>query len=247
MLIDAILLGGGEGKRFNSSIPKQFLELFSKPLLIYTIEAIFKIYPIRKIILIVPQKWINLTRSLVSKYFSESEHTIVIASGGNSRLESARCAIRVIRHGVSPDRLLIHDLCRCFLSNSFMARIREKIVDTSFMGWVPVIPISDTLKAVKNNLIIGTLDRTNLVRVQTPQIFDYNIYSEICFKIPEMKISACTDDASIFEHFAYPIGIFEGDHTNIKLTYPSELDILKMFLKVSNRTCDLESDMTFTV
>ncbi len=245
MIVDSILLGGGEGKRFNSSFPKQFLELSSKPVFVHTIEAVRKIYPFRKIIVVVPENWFDLATNFFLKYFSKIKEQFEIIVGGNSRLESAKSGINAINKLTPPQRLFVHDMCRCYLSESFIGRIREKLLDTSFVGWVPVIPVTDTLKILKDNKVYKTVDRSNMVRVQTPQIFDYSVYSEI-FKISS-DFSGFTDDASIFEYFGYQIGVFDGEYTNIKLTYPSELDILELLLKTNSRKCELESDMIFTV
>jgi 2-C-methyl-D-erythritol 4-phosphate cytidylyltransferase len=140
--------------------------------------------------------------------------------------------------------VLIHDACRPYLSRAFLGRIRERILDRSCGAWVPVVPVVETLKRVEKARVVETVDRGSVHRVQTPQIFEYDVIRSLAEKA-KGTAHTFTDDASLCEAEGIPVGVFEGDIRNVKLTYDFELETLHTLLETPCKAAP-ESDTTYT-
>jgi len=114
---------------------------------------------------------------------------------------------------------------------------------------VPVVPVVETLKRIEQERVVETLDRQVIHRVQTPQIFEYTVIRGLSEKVRQNRELQFTDDASLCEYYGIPVGAFEGDLRNIKLTYEFELAALKQFIQLreTEEKCDSASDTTSTV
>src|SRR5207245_2854481 len=119
-------------------------------------------------------------------------------------------------------------------------------------AWIPVVPVTETLKRVENQQVVETVDRSQVQRVQTPQIFEYTVIRSLMEQARDLKGTLFTDDASLCEYYGIPVGTFEGDVQNLKLTYQFELETLRSFFKdgvgprETAHACAPESDTTFT-
>ena len=135
-----------------------------------------------------------------------------------------------------------------FLAQDFLARLFNAVEDRSYAAWIPVVPVSDTLKRVANQTVVETVDRTQVQRVQTPQVFEYSVIRSLHQKAGDLGNNAFTDDASLCEYYGIPVGTFKGDIRNIKLTYEFEQKTLRLILNEGERElpCESESDTTFT-
>lgn len=232
MTVDAVLLGGGIGRRFSdraSSLPKQFQVVEDAPVFIHTLRVFQKIKGLRKFIVVMPEEYLARTRETIREYFGD-DHSISVMAGGERRQDSARLALQAMSDDV-PDRVLIHDLCRPCLSPAFLRRIAEHTNDRAYAAWIPVVPVVETLKRVEGNRVAETVDRSLVHRVQTPQIFHYPTILELSVKSLDESSINFTDDASLCEYYGVPVGVFEGDLRNLKLTYDFELGALTSWLK----------------
>ncbi|NDG27015.1 MAG: hypothetical protein EB120_07565 [Proteobacteria bacterium] len=123
-----------------------------------------------------------------------------------------------------------------------LQEVQNRLSHPNPQAWIPVVPVVETVKRVKHDQVVETLDRSQLFRVQTPQIFDFSQIASLfeqLRKSPDRNFTF-TDDASILEHFNIKVGTFPGDERNIKLTYEFELDILRYNLlsNTRNPSCD---------
>jgi hypothetical protein len=111
-----------------------------------------------------------------------------------------------------------------------------------------VIPVVDTLKRVKDQQVVETVDRSLVHRVQTPQIFEFTLIRSLMDRIKDLAELNFTDDASLCEYYGIPVGVFKGDVRNIKLTYDFEIETLQGVLAEAKRvkTCAPASATTFT-
>ena len=231
-LTDAILLAAGTGSRYSQSLPKQFHLLEEKPVFVWSLLHLAKSVPLRKIWLVVSQEHMALTRALLEK-FSPKEvlGKTQLVLGGPQRQDSSLNALQAIqRIDPHPHSVLIHDACRPYISSSLAKGIREHIGLKDKKGWIPVIPVTETLKKVEHNLVKETINRLGIFRVQTPQIFCFSTLID-CFLLakntPEISF---TDDASVLELFGKEVGTFPGDERNIKLTYEKDSEFIKPHL-----------------
>ena len=214
MRVCALVPNGGSGARMKTTIPKQYLELNNKPVLIHTLNILDKAECINEIILISDKKYIEKSHSLIKKYNIRKVSRIVC--GGKTRQESVYNGLMSIKN--IPDIILIHDAVRPFITQEL---IDESIKTAHKYGAAVIgLPLFDTIKLVKDNCIEKTVDRTNLWRVQTPQTFRYSLIKTAYQKANKNKFSG-TDDASLVEELNHPVRIVPGSEGNIKLTLPS--------------------------
>ncbi len=249
--MDAILVGGGIGKRFSegsdsvSFVPKQFQRLGNSPVFIHALRSLHRLDCFRQFIVVVPESYLGLAKEQLESFFPELD--AVLIAGGSQRQDSSRLALEAVeRMTPLPTRVAIHDACRPYLSQVFLERIRTALHDRSFGAWVPVVPVVDTLKRVENHQVTETVDRNLVQRVQTPQIFEYGMIRSLMERAKSEDGVSFTDDASLCEYYGIPVGVFEGDVRNIKLTYDHEISVLQNILERSETTCEPESDTTFT-
>jgi 2-C-methyl-D-erythritol 4-phosphate cytidylyltransferase/2-C-methyl-D-erythritol 2,4-cyclodiphosphate synthase len=234
---DLILLGGGQSERFRAdapeaSVPKQFQRLGDAPVFIHALRAFLSIGCFRQAIFAVPEAHEPVAQELIEEYLGDERRTLLrVVHGGTRRQDSSRIALEAAAElSPAPTRVVIHDACRPFLGPEFRERIREKLYDRSFGAWIPTIPVVDTLKRVESGQVVETVDRAVLQRVQTPQIFDFELIRGLAERAQrESPDRTFTDDASLCEDFGTPVGTFLGDPRNIKLTYRFELDTLRLF------------------
>lgn len=235
---DLILLGGGQSERFRaesddeSSTPKQFQILGDAPVFIHALRAFLSLGCFRQAIFAVPHEHEPLAQELMDEYLREERKALLrVVHGGARRQDSSRIALEAAAElEPAPTRVVIHDACRPFLSPEFRERIREKLYDRSFPAWIPTVPVVDTLKRVEEGQVVETVDRGALQRVQTPQIFDFELIRGLADRVDqEAPERVFTDDASLCEDFQTPVGTFLGDPRNLKLTYRFELDTLRLF------------------
>ncbi len=241
LTMDAILLGGGTGSRFASSAsakpetqPKQFQMLGNAPVFVHALRSLIALDCFRQIILTTPKASIGQTEELLDTYVVPSKSTVIrVIAGGETRQESSFLALEAVEAlNPIPDRVLIHDACRPYLSAPFMERVRACLLDRAYGAWVPVVPVVETLKRIEQERVVETLDRQVIHRVQTPQIFEYTVIRELSDKVRQNPELQFTDDASLCEYYGIPVGAFEGDLRNIKLTYEFELAALKQFIQL---------------
>jgi 2-C-methyl-D-erythritol 4-phosphate cytidylyltransferase len=253
LTIDAILLGAGLGRRFSdglsskeASVPKQFQLLNEVPVFIHPLLSLLSLGCFRQVIITVPKAYQSLAMEQVEKQVPILHRDKVrIVIGGERRQDSSRIALEAIEETHSlPDRVLIHDACRAYLSEELLQNIKNSLYDRSYGAWIPVVPVVDTLKRVENHQVVETIDRNIVHRVQTPQIFEYTVIRSLYEKLREAGDPDFTDDASLCEYYGIPVGAFPGDVRNIKLTYEFEKETLRFMLKETQ--CAPESDTTFT-
>ena len=234
---DLILLGGGQSERFRAeaegeATPKQFQILGDAPVFIHALRAFLSLGCFRQAIFAVPEEHEPLAQELMDEYLRDERKAVLrVVHGGTRRQDSSRIALEAAAElQPLPTRVVIHDACRPFLSAEFRERIREKLYDRSLGAWIPTVPVVDTLKRVEEGQVVETVDRGLLQRVQTPQIFDFELIRGLAQKVyAEAPDRVFTDDASLCEDFGTKVGTFLGDPRNLKLTYRFELETLRLF------------------
>jgi 2-C-methyl-D-erythritol 4-phosphate cytidylyltransferase len=219
MKLYAVIVAGGSGKRMGSEIPKQYLELAGKPVLMYTIER-FKAYDESiEIITVLPENQLRFWADLQKKYSFDIPHTIV--KGGRTRFFSVRNGLKFVD---IPGLVAIHDGVRPFVSSETMKRCFD--MAEMHGNAIPVIPPSDSLRVVTKK---GSkpLNRLNVRIVQTPQVFSADVIKKAYRQdyLPEF-----TDDATVVEKAGVKINLVEGNRENIKITTPEDLLISSALL-----------------
>jgi len=219
----AVILSAGSGKRFESDIPKQFLKLKGVQIINYSLKKFQESPLIDAIVVVSGKESLDRTKE-ISKTFSK---VISVVSGGERRQDSVFNALSLINKQGGCDKVIIHDSARPL----FTAALLGALINGSKgeKALIPVIPLEDTVKKVKGSLVDKTLDRKDLVRVQTPQVFDFRALFDAYLKFP--KDSLATDDAFIMEYFGNEVRLISGEKSNIKITYPDDIKLAEYMLE----------------
>ena len=222
----AIIAAGGRGVRMAAKINKQFLEINDKPIIAHAIEKFNLSLLIDKIILVVPEDWIEfVSDSVVKKYnFSKVEK---IVRGGDTRQKSIFSGLQELT--TSDSVVVIHDAVRPFISPQILQRVINKGIETG--AAIVAVRASDTIKRVQNGLIESTLNRDLIWFAQTPQVFHKDIILKAYLHAVENNFDA-TDDSSLVEQMDYPVHLVEGSYSNIKITNPSDLKLAELYLNM---------------
>ncbi len=220
-----IIVAAGVGARMNDTIPKQFMQINSKPILSHTINRFNYSKEVVEIILVVAPQYLDST--LLKTALPENLSVpLKIIEGGEKRQDSVYNGLLAVDPKSSI--VAVHDGVRPFVSQKC---IKESILSCNHNpGAVVAIRTTDTLKNVKNEIIINTVDRTNIFQVQTPQTFQKNVLLE-SFKKAQQDNFTGTDEASLVERLGYRIKIIPGSRNNIKITTKDDLLIAETLIK----------------
>lgn len=223
----AVILAGGKGTRMgNVDLPKQYLEIGSKAIIIHTIEQFVKSEDIYKVIVVCPEKWIDYTRNLI-KEEGLSVDDIPVLAGGDTRNETLMNAIRYIEEtdGLSEDTIIVtHDSVRPFVTQRIISEnielCRRSGACTTAIGAV------DTIAIGKAGQYIGQIpDRKDMYQVQTPQTFRAIRLREHYNSLSEEQRAVLTDATKICVIKGDEVSLVKGEEFNIKITYPYDLMI----------------------
>ena len=217
-----IIVAGGKGTRMGAEIPKQFLSLNGKPVLMHTIEAFYDYDSTIKIILVLPEEQQDYWKELCEKFDFKIEHQII--TGGEARFHSVKNGLDAIME--NNVFIGIHDGVRPLVNLDVITRCFNKAAQHGAV--FPVIPVIETLRK-KTETGSFMVNRQDYLLVQTPQVFD----SEIIKKAYQQEFSdTFTDDVSVVEALnEYPVYEVEGSRENIKITTPIDLIIAESLMK----------------
>ncbi|MDR1553833.1 MAG: 2-C-methyl-D-erythritol 4-phosphate cytidylyltransferase [Prevotellaceae bacterium] len=215
-----IIVAGGIGLRMGSSIPKQFLLIKNKPVLMHTIEKFINFDNTLDIILTLPENQIQAWQKLCAEYNFDSKLTIV--AGGITRFHSVCNALEKISDDYK--FVAVHDGVRPLVKIETIKKCFELAIEQG--NAIPVLKINESLRRIcKHRTEI--IDRDGVCIVQTPQIFRYDI---IMNAYKQAYIPEFTDDASVVEKSGHSINYIEGNRENIKITFPTDIDFAERFI-----------------
>lgn len=215
-----IIVAGGSGSRMGTEIPKQFLELCGKPVLMRTVEVFFDYDPKCELILILPDSQQKFWSKLCLKHSFSITHKV--ATGGETRFHSVQNGLKLIDdEGI----VFIHDGVRPLVSPETLERCFETATKSG--NAIPVLPVTESLRKLEDDQNIS-VDRSLYFSVQTPQTFRCD---QILKSYEQDFDTAFTDDASVAEKAGFPIFMVEGNRENIKITTPTDLIVAEVFLK----------------
>lgn len=217
-----IIVAGGKGLRMGGDLPKQFMPLHGKPVLMHTIERFRSYSDELKIILVLPHEQQDYWRQICLKHNFTVEHTVV--DGGQTRFHSSQNGVAAVPDDAT-GVIGIHDGVRPFVSEETIARCFEAA--RQFGAALPVLPVTDTLRRVTDDGGYN-VQRNDYRTVQTPQTFDAQLLKQ-AFKQPYSD--NFTDDASVVEALGHKVTMVDGNRENIKLTTPFDLIVAEALIK----------------
>ncbi len=209
-----LIVAGGKGLRMGGDIPKQFLPIGGKPVLMRTMEAFYVYDNAIEIILVLPVEQQAYWKSLCEEYAFSLPY--LIADGGETRFHSVRNGLKLVRE---EGLVGVHDGVRPFVSQEVIARCFTEVEEKGAV--IPVVSIIETLRHLSktgSNMV----DRDKYKLVQTPQVFAVSLLRRA---YRQDYSPLFTDDASVVEAAGIPVFLVEGNRENIKLTTPFDLKI----------------------
>ena len=216
-----IIVAGGKGLRMGSDIPKQFLPIGGKPVLMRTLERFREYSDDIQIILVLPEAQQEYWHQLCDEYHFDVEYTL--ANGGQTRFHSVQNGLAKV-----PDDAQgvvgVHDGVRPFPSIEVIKNCYETARTAKAV--IPVIPVVETVRHLDGDSSM-TVPRDEYRLVQTPQTFDIQLL-KAANKQPYND--GFTDDASVVEAFGHKITLVEGNRENIKITTPYDLIIAEILI-----------------
>ena len=219
----AIIVAGGKGLRMGGEVPKQFLPIGGKPVLMHTIDAFRKALDNVRIVLVLPAEQHHYWQELCEEYNFRSPK--LIAQGGETRFHSVRNGLALLPDNANAV-VGVHDGVRPFVSTETIRRCYAAAAEGKAV--VPVVPVIETVRQILSNGKSVTKPRDEYRLVQTPQTFPLTLLRQ-AYQQP--YIENFTDDASVVEALGKEIVMIEGNRENIKLTTPNDLSYAEFLIK----------------
>ena len=217
----AIIVAGGKGLRMGGELPKQFIPIEGRPVLMRTLDTFYAYDNSIKIILVLPGDHQSYWKQLCHEYQFAVPHRI--ANGGATRFHSVQNGLSLV--DAAEALVAVHDGVRPFVSHAVMERCYQ---DAAMLGAVvPVVPVVETVRQVVGEASV-TVDRNAYRLVQTPQTFRASLLRR-AYEQP--YCDAFTDDASVVEALGEAVHLVEGNRENIKLTTPFDLTVARALVE----------------
>ena len=213
-----IILGAGAGDRMHG-IDKIMTTICGLPAILHSVNAFLRTGIFETMTVVANAHNISKLEHLMS---SPEYRTVQVILGGIRRQDSVKNALATID---AVDYVVIHDGARPCVSSDLIGRA-IKATRTSDAA-IPVVPVTDTIKIVREFRVVSTVDRSNLFSTQTPQVFKYSHIS----KFHKMFTDGVTDDSSLVEISGGDVSTFAGDPENIKITNPIDIEIAETILQ----------------
>ena len=220
MELYVVIVAGGSGKRMGAEIPKQFLELAGRPVLMHTIERFKAFNDSIEIITVLPENQLRFWIDLQKKHSFSILHTLV--KGGANRFLSVRNGLKFVS---SPGLVAIHDGVRPFVSIDTIKRCFEAAEKLG--NAIPAISPNESLRIINDQGSIP-VNRFHVKQIQTPQVFNAALIKNAYLQAYSPDF---TDDATVLEQTGEKIYLIEGNRENIKITTPEDLLISDALLK----------------
>ena len=220
MGVPALIVAAGSGQRLGAGGPKALVPLRGRPLYAWSVDAFRRANHIDRIYVAVPP----------GQAADFTEPGIVTVEGGETRSHSVANGLEAIMADGSPGIVVVHDAARPLVNPALIdAAVIGLDQDGELHALIAAAPVTDTVKRLGGDgVVIETLDRSELVAVQTPQVFRVEALKEA---MDSGDLASATDDASLVELAGGSVGVIESPSGNIKVTVPGDLDLAALLLE----------------
>jgi 2-C-methyl-D-erythritol 4-phosphate cytidylyltransferase len=225
--VDAIIVAAGSGVRLGADVPKAFVTLAGKPMFVHSLLQFAAHSAVNRIIIVVPEARTEEAKRIINNQGFAKE--IIVIAGGKHRWQS-------VKNGVDASSALwvvIHDAARPLVS----VRVIDAVValEKKFDAIISATPEVDTVRKFSGDRALGTIDRNELVRVQTPQMFKRDALAS-AFKHAASLSTPPTDEAMLMEAAGVEVGIAWGDPLNFKITTKEDLVLAEALCEKTSRS-----------
>lgn len=225
-----ILLAGGVGKRMQTDIPKQFIEVDNKPIIVYSIENFQRNPQIEKIIVVCVKDWIERLKKIIEEYALSKVEWII--EGGDTGHDSIRNGVFFLRDKINPeDYVIIHDAVRPVLPQKAIDEVirvayEKGNASSSIVCHPPIVYTEDFISGIKD------IDREHVMLTASPQAFKYSIALRCYLQAEQENMHNFTFTSSLLIHCGERVYFAKGTTSNIKITTKEDLALFEALLKV---------------
>lgn len=215
-MIGVVVVAAGSGTRLGAAEPKAFVQLNGVSILERALGGVFQAAEAAQVVVVAPSSHLEAARQICRRAAGAASGAISVVVGAEHRQASVAAGLAAL--GDDVDIVLVHDAARALTPGDAFDRV-VGAVRTTGNGVIPVLPVSDTIKRVDGPIVLGTVDRSELVHVQTPQGFPR---SQLVAAYADASIEY-TDDAALFSAAGHQVETVEGDARAFKVTTPWDL------------------------
>ncbi len=235
ILVYAAVLAGGNGLRMGGDLPKQFLCVGGRPIIIRSIDEFLKSGSVDQIFVAVGDSFVGYTKKLIAEYIGENN--IFVIPGGSNRNETLLNVLEEIKKiGTNDDDIILtHDAVRPFINKNIIDVNIEAV--RVYGACNTVVPAVDTiLQSDEGKFINNVPARSTIFHGQTPQSFKVNELYELYIKMTTEEMEQFTDSCSVYIANGRKVFLVQGDRNNIKLTYPEDMARAEIIVKCKEET-----------
>ena len=223
--VAVIICAAGASARFQGSKKKPFVEVSGRAAFLRSIEFFADRDDVKQIILAINPDDEELVK--VKWGANLGFNNVKLCHGGAERFETVAKALELVDD--SNELIAVHDAVRCCLKKEWIDKVFEKAGETG--AAILACPVVPTIKKVKEDLIVGTIDRRGLYEAQTPQVFEAQLLKEAYENLKNLDVEGVSDDSALVETLAKEVSIVQTDNSNIKITRKSDVAIASAIIK----------------
>ena len=222
MKVALVVPSAGSGRRLKTSVPKPFVAVAGKPLLIHTLKRLVRNFRFDQVVVAVEARQTERVKKLLRRFRFHAD----VVAGGKTRAESVYKAVSNVKPSV--EWVLVHDAARPWVTGKLVRRVLNAARKTG--AAICGLPATATVKKIniKNNSVIRTEDRNSLILVQTPQVFRKDLL-EARYRRLGRGAFRCTDEAALFDGTKINVKVAAGEARNLKITTPEDLEFFRKF------------------
>ena len=215
----AIIVAGGTGQRMGTTLPKQFLAIEGKSILLHTIDQFISAFSDINFVIVLPADYIHEGENIIAS--SGLSQSFLFVAGGDTRFQSVKNGLA---QADPASIVFVHDAVRCLLTPDLIQRCYQQAVEKG--SAIPAVSSTDTVRITEGNKH-HVVDRANVMMIQTPQTFNAAILKKAFEQVYQPSF---TDEANVLEASGKEVYLIEGEHENIKITRPLDLAIAEYIL-----------------
>lgn len=215
----AIIVAGGTGQRMGTALPKQFLAIEGKSILLHTIGQFVTAYADINFIIVLPADYIQDGKALITS--SGLSQSFQFVAGGDTRFQSVKNGLA---QADPASVVFVHDAVRCLLTPDLIQRCYQQAVEKG--SAIPAVSSTDTIRILEGTQH-HVVDRANVMMIQTPQTFNAALLMKA---FDQAYQPSFTDEANVLEASGKEVYLIEGEYENIKITRPLDLAIAEYIL-----------------
>jgi 2-C-methyl-D-erythritol 4-phosphate cytidylyltransferase len=223
--VGVIICAAGASKRFGGGRKKPFADVDGRAVFLRSVEIFSGKDNVKQILLAIApedEELVNVKWGPNLKFFN-----VTVCFGGAERFDTVQKGLELIKNDI--DLIAVHDAVRCCVKEEWIDKVIAEAAKTG--AAILACPVVATLKEVKDNAIIQTVDRSGLFEAQTPQVFKAELLRKAYENLKNLDKSKISDDSQLVEAIGGKVSIVETDSSNIKITHKADLAIAEAILK----------------